>query len=81
MLMSFYGISGLPPSKQLQLWLSIAKIVSLLGLPFVICGDWQCTPEELARSGVLRLIGGEHCCSSRPYEHRVWARDRFFRHL
>ncbi len=64
--MSFYGISGLPPSKQLHLWLAIAKVVSLLGLPFVIGGDWQCTPEELARSGVLRAIGGSIAAPTAP---------------
>ncbi len=58
LLLSFYGVSGLPPVKQLRLWRAVATLVSTIGLPFIIGADWQCTPREVASSGLLKLVEG-----------------------
>ena len=38
--------------------MSIVAVARALSLPFVIGGDWQNTPDALARSGFLGCLSG-----------------------
>ncbi len=54
----FYGLSGRPVSEQIPLWHALAVTIRGAGLPYIIMGDWQATPAELAASNLPDLIGG-----------------------
>ena len=41
-----------------QLLAELAVFVQELRIPWIIAGDWNCTPEELASAGFLMLVKG-----------------------
>ncbi len=52
-----YGLSGQGVAAQIRFWRYIAEEIRLTGLPFVLAGDWQTAPADMASSGFLDLIG------------------------
>ncbi len=60
-LASFYGLSGLDVSQQLQLWKEVAAFLRTVGLPFIIGGDWQVMPDHLAATGLLSMLRAAIC--------------------
>ena len=50
---SVYGISSALVAKQLALWRALATYLRILGLPFVMGGDWQVRPQDLEKIGLL----------------------------
>ncbi len=63
---SVYGISGLPIHLQYRLWRAIAIQLRIIGLPFVLAGDWQITPHEMRASGYHTLLGAEIIAPDTP---------------
>ncbi len=55
----FYGISGKPLAEQVPLWHAVATCVRAAGLPFILMGDWQATPSEMAGTGLRELLGAD----------------------
>ncbi len=53
----FYGISGKPVAVQLQYWKEVATIARAAGLPVILMGDWQATPQEMRSTHFPDLVG------------------------
>ncbi len=62
---SVYGWSGQTVSAQLRLWRAVATQMKLIGLPFVIGGDWQVTPQEMQAVAYPELL---NACIVAPTE-------------
>ncbi len=54
---SVYGISGAGVKAQMPLWTEIATRIRTLGKLFIIAGDWQVSPSEVARAKLDRHLG------------------------
>ncbi len=63
---SVYGISGQGVSSQLRLWRAVATQMKLIGLPFIIGGDWQVTPQEMQAVGYPELLNAYIVAPSEP---------------
>ncbi len=55
----FYGLSGKPVAEQIPLWHALATMIRTAGLPFIVMGDWQATPAEMAASRLTDLLGAD----------------------
>ena len=49
---------GVTASCNLKLLESLAFVLSRIRGPWVLAGDWNCTPQELTDTGWLQLVGG-----------------------
>ena len=49
---------GVAARCNLELLDSVAHSLSGLVGPFIVCGDWNCTPDDLRATGWLKKIGG-----------------------
>ncbi len=58
LLCSVYGFSGLSVARQCELWHAVAAQIRLVGLPFILGGDWQVLPREMEAAGFPELVGG-----------------------
>ncbi len=58
-----YGVSGCKTAAQVLLWRCLVQLLTALALPFVIGGDWQVQPCEMARMGLDRVLGAKICAS------------------
>ena len=58
---SCYLISGIGISapQNLDLLHCLAGMLKRISGPWIIGGDWNCTPEELTATGWLKLVGGK----------------------
>ena len=65
-IISVYGLSGFPWPKQVALWTVVAKVVMGIGLPFIIGGDFQVTPEDMLTSRLPVALGAEVCAPTTP---------------
>ncbi len=63
---SIYGFTGKGVEKQLSLWSEMANHLRALGLPFVIAGDWQVSPQAFMEKGLHRLLDAEVCFPCSP---------------
>ena len=57
---SLYLHTGQPPNSA-ENWAILTRVAEVLyecRLPFIICGDFQCTPSELADSHWLQIVRG-----------------------
>ena len=66
LVLSVYLKSGEPPTSALN-WATLVKVaeaVNTARLPFIIGGDWQCTPAELRASKWLDMIAGNMVAST-----------------
>ncbi len=61
-----YGMSGLSVAEQLRLWKAVAVQLRCLGLPFVIGGDWQITPQQMSETGFQGILGASIVAPSEP---------------
>ena len=59
----FHSSLGIKHAKNMGLLQDIARVVRTLKGPFVISADFNATPEELASTGWLELIGGVNDCT------------------
>ncbi len=66
LLASFYGLDGQPVSKQISCWLDLGCILRILGIPFIVMGDWQVLPREMEASGWLRTLGARIAAPAAP---------------
>ncbi len=53
-------------ARQLALWLDIGLIAKLLGLPFIIMGDWQVLPSEMLSTGWPDAMGASVVAPTLP---------------
>ncbi len=60
-LLTIYAISGANLAKQMDLIKVVAETVRTLARPFIVGGDWQISPEELATSGIERALDCTIC--------------------
>ncbi len=65
-IVTIYGITGGRTAAQIPLWRQLVKILTALGLPYVIGGDWQVQPSELARMKLDQVLHGTICASGLP---------------
>ncbi len=56
---SFYGISGAKVKQQIRGWNLLAARLRAIGLPFVIGGDWQVDPTDMASTRIDELLDAE----------------------
>ncbi len=61
-----YGISGRKAKDQLCLWKHLADRLRVLGRPFVIGGDWQVGPRELAATQLDKFLDASIVAPSTP---------------
>ncbi len=66
LLVSFYGLDGQPTGKQVDLWHDLGKIITLVGLPFIILGDWQVTPSDMKETNWLNFMRATVVAPSAP---------------
>ena len=62
---SLYLHTGEPPNS-VENWAILTRVAEILNdcrLPFIICGDFQCTPSELAATSWLQIVRGSVCAS------------------
>ena len=52
---------GITARANMDLLQSIAAVLSTVEGPWVLGGDWNCTPEQLEKTGWLRLVKGKVC--------------------
>jgi hypothetical protein len=52
---------GVMAAKNQALLHMLAAVLATLQGPWLIGGDWNCTPDELLQTGWLRLVGGVIC--------------------
>ncbi len=52
--------------QQLPILGAIAGYLKTLGLPFLLGGDWQCSPQELEATGFTRLLCASICEPGEP---------------
>jgi len=72
-LYSMVGKGGIRAKCNLDLLDSMAFTISGLVGPWMIGGDWNCTPEELTATGWLQKVGGViHAPSSPTYNGHVY---------
>ncbi len=75
---------GVVAQCNLDLLQAVAGELSLLSGGWIVGGDWNCTPDELAATGWLDLVRGAICspqtptCNGKVYDFFVVKRD--FRH-
>ena len=59
LLLILYMVSGIGPSgANVRRMQSIAGLIGILGIPFILIGDWNMTPQQLFNSGFTNLIKG-----------------------
>jgi hypothetical protein len=75
---SVYGISGLGVKDQLRLWRAVAWQIKLLGLPFILAGDWQVGPSDMIAAGFHRLLGAEVFAPPGPTNLNTGTRIDYF---
>ncbi len=63
---SVYAISGQGIGKQIPLLSHIAQRVIAGGLPCILAGDWQMSPDELRKSDFIRIIDAEVVATGHP---------------
>ncbi len=66
LLLSFYGLDGQKPCKQVPLLRDMGRLIKLVGLPFIVLGDWQILPSELAATGWPHIMGAEVVAPAAP---------------
>ena len=54
----FHTVIGLHHQKNLDMMQAIGAVLATLKGPWVICADWQGTPEDLEQTGWMKMIGG-----------------------
>ena len=75
---------GVSAQCNLKLLEAIAFVLSRIRGPWLLAGDWNCTPQELNDTGWLQLVGGEvvapisATCNDRTLDYFVVAQQ--FRH-
>ena len=52
---------GVMAAKNQSLLHMLAAVLATVQGPWIIGGDWNCTPDELTQTGWLRLVGGVRC--------------------
>ena len=52
---------GVMSAKNQALLHMLAAVLATLQGPWIIGGDWTCTPEELMLTGWVRMVGGVIC--------------------
>ncbi len=73
-----YGISGAPAKKQLELWRDLASRIRCLGRPFIIGGDWQVDPQEVAKARLDVHLDATILSASTPTNRVTGTRIDFF---
>ncbi len=63
---SVYAVSGQGAGKQLPLLSHIIQRVVAYGLPCILAGDWQISPQELRNTGITRMLDAEILSSGMP---------------
>ncbi len=63
---SVYALSGHGIGKQVPLLCHIAQRVVTYGLPCILAGDWQLSPEALRQSDFTRIIDAEVVSTGLP---------------
>ncbi len=53
---SYYGISGAKLKEQIRGWNLLAARLKAIGMPFIIGGDWQVSPAEMASTRIDELL-------------------------
>ncbi len=66
LLLSFYALDGQTPNKQIPLLRDLGRVIRLIGLPFIILGDWQILPSELEATGWPRIMGAQVVAPAAP---------------
>ena len=72
---------GIIVKLNLDMLQSLAAVLSTLKGPWVIGADWNCTPEQLEKTGWLRLVRGKICaptlatCMERTIDFFVISED------
>lgn len=73
---------------NIEKMVAIKRMIDILGIPFILLGDWNVTPQELVASGWISCIRGTRClaqvakessmimCSSVSRLCTVWSRSR-----
>ena len=71
---SSLGITATPNMNMLQ---AVAAVLSTLGGPWIIGADWTCTPDQLAKTGWLKMVKGQifapvvNTCNDTVYDYFV----------
>ena len=77
-LVSYYGRSGLPIAGQLQVLAALGQVVKGLGLPFIIGGDWQVSPQMLLESQFPHRLAADIVAAEGPTNLRAGSSLDYF---
>ena len=78
LLVSYYGRSGVPVAGQIQTLAALGQAVRSSGLPFIIGGDWQISPEALMQTKFPHRLGAEIVAPESPTNLRSGSTLDFF---
>ena len=61
---------GVSAQCNLRLLEAMSFVLTRLNGPWIVAGDWNCTPEDLTATGWLQLVGGGDFLSGLSYLQR-----------
>jgi hypothetical protein len=77
----FHSSLGIAAAPNMNILQAVAAVLSTIGGPWIIGADWNCTPEQLTKTGWLKMVKGQvfaprvNTCNENVYDYFVVCDD------